>query len=241
MPPPASPDASKVRALEDVLQLQSTAVHSGIHEIRGLLLAGGYAKLLLHEGVGPLTAAQREYLNAIVENTRRIKHILTGISRVMDAAQLQLTRIQLSELLEEVLRESKPPTDAQCEHDDAAECRIFITGDRKKLRIALLDILQTNAWTGRVSIGVHEEKRNTVISIRGGFDWSALPVADEVQEFQSMLLCESTEVPADLFAKSRDTVHLHGGSLSARVGPENCEVAITLPILSIQIAGVTNV
>ena len=235
-PPPDSQDA-ELRSLEDLLHAQSLAVNSGIHEIRGLLIAGGYAKLLLQERAGPLTELQRDYLHTIVKNTRRIKEILSWISGVMDTCQLQLARFRLLDLLQE-MRESESGKQAQWQWNEV-QCKICITADRKKLRSAILDILQSSGWTGDVSIGLHEGKQRVVIELRGPFTWPNL-VADKVQGHESML----DDITANLFAHSRDVVRLHGGSLSAQpMGPENCVVKIVLPVMNAdrQASGVANV
>jgi len=93
------------------------------------------------------------------------------------------------------------------EQSDGPGCRIFITADRKQLYWTRM-----NEWSSRPSRGVCDKKTRAIIAIEGPFPWSATLVAGEVQERQSMLLRESTEVKTDWFAENRDTVELHGQS-----------------------------
>ena len=90
------------------------------------------------------------------------------------------------------------------EQMDGRECRIYTRTDQTELPM----IAEPS-----VSIAAREVKGHPIMAIRDAFTWPATSVADEVQERKLMLLRDSTGVRTDLFAKSRDMVELHGGSL----------------------------
>ena len=90
------------------------------------------------------------------------------------------------------------------EQKGGLECRIYTRNDQTELPMVA---------EAPVSIAAHEVKGHPIIAIRDPFTWPATSVADEVQERKLMLLRDSTEVQTDWFAKRRDRVELHGGSL----------------------------
>lgn len=233
-----SPDAVDVTpgSVQDMHRLQLLAIRNGVHQIRGLLLAGGYAKLMLQGRAGPLTILQREYLSTIVDNTCRIKRVLASLENVGDPTQLQLTRFPLHTLLEDLLRDiDRGATSALRQRWHLhAECKVFITADQKRLREAVLDLLQASEWSADVTIRVHEENECVVITLQGPFRWPNAAMAVDVHVLGGMSTSDSSYIQEKTSAECLDTVHLHGGSVSGRrLGSGKCEVKINLPVLSV--------
>ena len=86
--------ASKNKELQRVTQLKSEFLANMSHELRTPLNAViGFSDLLLSEGLGPLEAQQREFLEAILRNGQ---HLLGLIGDVLDLSKIEAGRMTLS-------------------------------------------------------------------------------------------------------------------------------------------------
>ena len=233
MPMSSEPPDRSLRALQDLLELQSRAVDNGVHEIRSLLLAGGYAKLLLDGSTGPLNALQRQYLQTIVQNTRGIKDVLDALSRAAECRLLEVTRFDAQDLLREILQNSARRFKDRWKWNGHASNAVCIAGDRKKLHEALAGILHEDSWSGDGLIGMRVEKSWIVISFRGPFAPGTKLLADQVLRTEGMSNRDSASVQGERIANSRDIVRMHGGSVSIQCFEAgDCEVTIKLPAMT---------
>ncbi len=86
--------ATKNKELQRVTQLKSEFLANMSHELRTPLNAViGFSDLLLSEGLGPLEAQQREFLEAILRNGQ---HLLGLIGDVLDLSKIEAGRMTLS-------------------------------------------------------------------------------------------------------------------------------------------------
>jgi signal transduction histidine kinase len=86
--------AAKNKELQRVTQLKSEFLANMSHELRTPLNAViGFSDLLLTEGLGPLEAQQREFLEAILRNGQ---HLLGLINSVLDLSKIEAGRMVLS-------------------------------------------------------------------------------------------------------------------------------------------------
>jgi signal transduction histidine kinase len=86
--------AAKNKELQRVTQLKSEFLANMSHELRTPLNAViGFSDLLLSEGLGPLEAQQREFLEAILRNGQ---HLLGLIGDVLDLSKIEAGRMNLS-------------------------------------------------------------------------------------------------------------------------------------------------
>ena len=86
--------AAKNKELQRVTQLKSEFLANMSHELRTPLNAViGFSDLLLTEGLGPLEAQQREFLEAILRNGQ---HLLGLINSVLDLSKIEAGRMALS-------------------------------------------------------------------------------------------------------------------------------------------------
>jgi signal transduction histidine kinase len=86
--------AAKNRELQRVTQLKSEFLANMSHELRTPLNAViGFSDLLLTEGLGPLEAQQREFLEAILRNGQ---HLLGLINAVLDLSKIEAGRMALA-------------------------------------------------------------------------------------------------------------------------------------------------
>ena len=86
--------AAKNKELQRVTQLKSEFLANMSHELRTPLNAViGFSDLLLTEGLGPLEAQQREFLEAILRNGQ---HLLGLINSVLDLSKIEAGRMTLS-------------------------------------------------------------------------------------------------------------------------------------------------
>ncbi|MES1259706.1 MAG: ATP-binding protein [Gemmatimonadota bacterium] len=86
--------AAKNKELQRVTQLKSEFLANMSHELRTPLNAViGFSDLLLSEGLGPLEAQQREFLEAILRNGQ---HLLGLIGDVLDLSKIEAGRMSLS-------------------------------------------------------------------------------------------------------------------------------------------------
>jgi hypothetical protein len=224
-PPSSDPGRSSLKT-EDLFEMQSLAIEDSVHEIRGLLLAGGYAKILLRERAGPLTPLQRDYLAVIVENTSRIKELLDSLSRVADCHQLETSRFQWKDLLDEAMQQSGH---RHWVWREPAQCAAVVIGDRKKLHQAMLEIFDSHGWTGDPLLTVRAEKRCVLTVFRGSFVEEQRPLEGQVQ-CETRMLDPDRDPETKRFARSVDIVRLHGGLLSEqRLGPDDYQVTVRLP------------
>lgn len=220
---PDSHDRNVEQSCLDVLELQSLAIERSVHDIRTLLVAGGYARLLLHGHGGPLTELQRACLGKIVDSTRKIKDVLTTLERLADPQELRVSRFTLKELLEGVLP-------ARVHWRRNAACNICITGDRKNLREAIAQFFSEEFWPGDVSLGMHEEERSVTLVLRGESAPAQDALAGQVHPRAGVSNADEVEVPMERFGGSRDILRLHGGSVSVRrMATGQCEVLLKLP------------
>jgi hypothetical protein len=201
-----------------------------VHVIRGLLLAGGYASLLLEEHAGPLTKEQRDYLDIIVANTRRIKDVLASLSRVAESAELQLTRLSLRDLVQEVMQVWCLEDGGGWQWEGDAQCDHYIPADRQKLRDALLDLLRDYEWSGDIGVGIQAETCCINVTLRGVFAPRPGTMAAEVQASNRMGWVDG-KAKTEMFP-CPDAVRLHGGSALLRRGEGGARViTIQLPAL----------
>ena len=229
----SEPPERAVRALQDLFELQALAMDRGVHEIRSLLLAGGYAKLLLDETAGPLNALQRQYLQTVVENTRKIKDVLDTLSLAAECRRLEVTRFDVPSLLRDVLATAAPPPGVGWRWNGHASGAVCIVGDRKKLHSALKAILDAGFWSGQGAIEMCPEKLWISIGFRGPFAPDARLLAVQMQGMGSMSNRDSASVQEQGFAESRDLVRMHGGSVSIHCFESgDGEVTIKLPAIT---------
>ena len=86
--------AAKNKELQRVTQLKSEFLANMSHELRTPLNAViGFSDLLLTEGLGPLEAQQREFLEAILRNGQ---HLLGLINSVLDLSKIEAGRMVLA-------------------------------------------------------------------------------------------------------------------------------------------------
>jgi signal transduction histidine kinase len=86
--------AAKNRELSRATKLKSEFLANMSHELRTPLNAIiGFSDLILSEGLGPLEAQQREFLEAILRNGR---HLLGLINSVLDLSKIEAGRMELS-------------------------------------------------------------------------------------------------------------------------------------------------
>jgi signal transduction histidine kinase len=86
--------AAKNAELQRATRLKSEFLANMSHELRTPLNAIiGFSDLMLTEGVGPVNAQQREFLEAILRNGR---HLLELISGILDLSKIEAGRMSLS-------------------------------------------------------------------------------------------------------------------------------------------------
>jgi signal transduction histidine kinase len=86
--------AARNAELQRATRLKSEFLANMSHELRTPLNAIiGFSDLMLTEGVGPVTAQQREFLEAILRNGR---HLLELISGILDLSKIEAGRMSLS-------------------------------------------------------------------------------------------------------------------------------------------------
>jgi signal transduction histidine kinase len=160
--------AAKNKELLRVTQLKSEFLANMSHELRTPLNAViGFSDLLLTEGLGPLEAQQREFLEAILRNGQ---HLLGLIGDVLDLSKIEAGRMVLSltpcDVREAItaavtdtlsLRSAK---NQQCVIDPAENSSLEVLADSTRIRQVLFNLLSNaSKFTG-------EGGRITVSAVR---------------------------------------------------------------------------
>jgi signal transduction histidine kinase len=145
---------SAYRQLQRLDQLKDEFVQTVSHELRTpLTLVQGYAELLLEEGLGPLTAEQREALETVADRTVGTIRLVNDVLSVQQAAleQIEYEQVNLVALArssiqaaEVIARKQKQRQQACTFALDVPEDVPPVWGDRRRLG-QVLDNLLGNA------------------------------------------------------------------------------------------------
>jgi PAS domain S-box-containing protein len=189
-------------ALEQASALKSQFLANVSHELRTPLNAIlGYTHLMLEGVSGEISSAQRDKLVRVDSNAR---HLLSVINDLLDIARIesgkmpvQVDRLGLPELLEEVMREVEPliaRTRLAVHHDVASDVP-EIESDRQKVKQIILNLL-SNAlkFTPEGSVSIrgaydrHEERIAVAVADTG------IGISEESQKniFEAFLQADSS-------------------------------------------------
>lgn len=217
-------------SLKRLDQMQSDFLSTVSHELRTPLTAiGGYAKLLLSEDVGPLSATQKEFLSIVDSNVDRLAAL---INDVLDVGKLDSGKAQLVRETQDV-RESIREAYATCQilaQNKKLEVRlklpdvpVYVAGDRARLVQVFVNLL-SNAikYTDTGSVTVEVEKAPTALApvwIRFRDTGVGLSVQDQVRIFEKFYRTEdalrSKEGGTGLgLVIVKGLVEAHGGRIS---------------------------
>jgi PAS domain S-box-containing protein len=189
-------------ALEQASALKSQFLANVSHELRTPLNAIlGYTHLMLEGVSGEITSAQRDKLVRVDANAR---HLLSVINDLLDIARIesgkmpvQVERLQLPELIEEVMREVEPliaRTRLAVDHEVAPEVP-EIKSDRQKVKQIVLNLL-SNALKftpeGSVSIRAAYHPDDDLISVAVAD--TGIGISEEYQKniFEAFLQADSS-------------------------------------------------
>jgi signal transduction histidine kinase len=205
----------------ELLQLQALTIERAVHEIRGLLISGNYAKLLAEERAGPMTPLQKQYAVTIVENTHRIKEVLTLLSHSLESGDSQARCFSLRTLLEECYGTT---------FANNARCAFLVRGNRNKLREAMLDVLVFANSSFGSDVELWEENGCALITFRTLHQGNAQRMAPEMHN--PIHMSDRHEYRKLKLECSRGIVRLHGGSLVVdETDPLAEKVSIRLPLV----------
>jgi signal transduction histidine kinase len=224
-----NPLADSNRQLHALAQVRSHAVRNGMHDLQTPLVAAlGYARLLLREEAGPLTAVQREYLGTILENMQRMTGELKGLAELAKPEPLRFTFFDLATVWPDVLQKVRARargTAVQIETEFSH--RPFpIAADAAMLSEALDSIvgyvMRRTAEGGRIAVGF---ERNEEIVVRIASNRLKQTREDEPAG-------PGTRTPDEL-AAARRALRLHGGGVPvSRSSGKGFTMTVSLPVIS---------
>ena len=215
------------------------------HELRTpLAVIGGYARLLLAEGVGPLTAEQRRFLDETQKSCRRLD---TFVERLLDAGRepgsevLEVASGPLAPPLDEAARAVRPLFQ---ERDlslvlPPPVCGTRARFDRFKLEQVLTNLLRNAARHarpgGRVEVQVRERRQGErrVVEIAVSDDGAGVAPQDRERIFEPYVRGDDARESDGLglgLAICRRLVEAHGGTIGVSEGSGGgARFAFTLP------------
>lgn len=188
--------------LEQASAMKSQFLANVSHELRTPLNAVlGYTHLMLEGVSGEITAAQRDKLVRMDSNAR---HLLSVINDLLDIARIesgkmavQVERLQLHELIEEVMREVEPliaRSRLAVEHE-VAPVLPDIRSDRQKVKQIVLNLL-SNALKftpeGSVSIRVDHHPADDRISVAVADTGIGISEENQKNIFEAFLQADSS-------------------------------------------------
>ncbi len=199
------------------------------HELRTPLTSIiGFSELLLMHDTGPLTDAQRDFLETVARNGR---HLLQLISELLDLSKIGAGRLELAReplVLGPVLREAADSVHALVEahhHTLVVEppaAEVTVTADRTRLRQVLLNLL-SNAIKftpdgGRVTLAARPEGADGCVRISVTDTGIGIAPQDQPKLFQEFVQVDASasrryEGTGLGLALCKRLVELHGGGI----------------------------
>ncbi|MGQ9516781.1 MAG: ATP-binding response regulator [Anaerolineae bacterium] len=214
--------------LEEAGRLKTEFISMVSHELRTPLTnIQGYVELLLDETDGPITDTQREYLEIVLDNCKRLIAIandLLDISRI-EAGNLRLskTRLRLQELVEEAVRSWYPQFQAKNLQLslDLTPQPLWIWADWERM-LQVLNNLLSNACKytpagGSVTVRVYPSNDKALVEV---IDTGiGIPEQDLERIFEKFYRAESSRQEATYgtglgLPIAKSLVELHDGSIS---------------------------
>lgn len=232
--------------LEEAGRLKTEFISMVSHELRTPLTnIQGYVELLLDETDGPINDTQREYLEIVLDNCKRLIAIandLLDISRI-EAGNLRLTktRLRLQELVDEAVRSLYPQFQAKNLRLtlDLAPQPLWIWADRERM-IQVLNNLLSNACKytpagGSVTVRAFPDNGRALVEVSD--TGIGIPEQDLERIFEKFYRAENSRQEATYgtglgLPIAKSLVELHDGSISvtSKLG-KGSTFRVQLPLL----------
>lgn len=214
------------RRLRTLLKLRSHIISTSAHEARGALVAiNGYGRLLLEGEPGPVTPAQREYLETILENGHKMTSVLGALAKLAWEEDLILEESDLLEIWRRAVRALYPRISRRSIRFRALlpERSVPIAADRRKLGFAVHKLLggliHTAAEGGEILATISAPEDQVAVSI------STNHIQGRAGDCRPSFLAHRLSI-------AEETVRSHGGWFSSQsISGEGLIVTFTLPLL----------
>lgn len=231
------------RRLSEVDQLKSNLLSAITHEFRTpLTLMHGWLDMLLTDQLGPLSAAQRESVQAVqraeVRLNRLIANLLAFVEHERGAARGSRFPVNLAALIAHACEQLAPEREERrltlaVEIDPGLP---LVPGDGERLALLLFNLLENavkfNQPGGRVIVRATREPTAAVVTVqntRGEMPVDCVPRLLEPFTQADMTLTRAAGGLGLGLTLARAIVEAHGGSLDVTVG-EGATVCVRLPV-----------
>ncbi|HHS97166.1 MAG TPA: GAF domain-containing protein [Chloroflexi bacterium] len=169
--------ARAVEELQDLDRLRNQLVQNVSHELRTpLTLIQGYAELLLSEGLGALSAAQRRALETMQNYIRTLSRLIYNLTalRTFPRETLALMPLSIAEVVQQVLEEEEQRARSAGVrfHTDFPEDLPPVLGDRERLDLVFYHLVDN-------AIKFSPEGGNVHIRAWADDEWVYVSVKDE--------------------------------------------------------------
>jgi signal transduction histidine kinase len=224
----------RLAELEALVQMASHLFSNALHELRSPLVAvRGYARLILEEKAGPITGAQREFLEIVLKNANRLVGLLNDLTRAASGQQLRIEALDIRSLWQESVEllhlHARKKSIKVIRQSSSGPFTVM--GDREKLLLVLYKLLSNAIEVASDGAEIRAEflRNEDLISVRISDSGAGMPSG-----IVKHLLGTEDGLSRDDggFSPVNDIVWLHGGRMSAASAPgQGYVLTLMLPVI----------